>query len=202
MRGPLLSGPLGSAACLDAIVRWVGAPGSKAATAPAPPPPSSPARPVVLSGPLWLGETLAQTLPILMLVEGEDRPGVRRARRRAVRAQHRLEISLAGAELPLRPRSLATLIVENAAGLEAEAARAWLAALTPLLIPGGRLIAADATGSATAMARVAEAFLAASLVEIVQEQPREGVVLTVGRAPAAPIMAVRFPPRPAPPPAP
>ena len=192
MRGPLLSGPLGSAACLDALLRWAGA-GAGAA--------DPPLRPVVLSGPLWLGEALAQSLPVLMLVEGEDRPGVRRARRRAGRAQRRLEIALAGAELPLRPRSLGTLMIENAAGLDADAARAWLGALAPLLSPGGRMIAADATGSTTAMARVAEAFLSASLVDIVQERPRVGVALTVGRAPAAAIMAVRFPPRPAPPPA-
>ena len=190
MRGPLLSGPLGSAACLDAIVRWVGA----ASANPGAPSPS-PVRPVLLSGPLWLGETLAQALPVLMLVEGDDRPGVRRARRRAGRANHRLEIALAGAELPLRPRSLATLVIENAAGLDAEPAQAWLNALAPLLAPGGRLIAADATASVSAMARVAEAFLAASLVDIVQERPREGVVLTVGRAPAAAIMAARFPMR-------
>jgi hypothetical protein len=193
MRGPLLSGPLGSAACLEAILRWVGAPASSA-PAPSAPAAPSPARPLVLSGPLWLGEALAQALPVLMLVEGEDRPGVRRARRRAARASGRLEIALAGAELPVRARSLGTLVIENAAGLDADAARAWLAALTPLLGPGGRLIAADATSSATAMARVAEAFLSASLVEIVQERPREGVVLTVGRAPPAPVLAARYPP--------
>ncbi|HXI60818.1 MAG TPA: hypothetical protein VNO55_32385 [Polyangia bacterium] len=179
MRGPLLSGPLGSAACLDAIVRWAGT--------------DAPSQPVVLSGPLWLGETLSEALPVVMLVEGEDRPGVKRTRRRAGRAGRRFEVALAGAELPLRPRSLGALVIENVAGLEAAAASAWLVALTPLLRPGGRLIAADATASDTAMARVAAAFLSASLIELVQERPREGVVLTVGRAPAAAIMAIRFP---------
>src|SRR5258707_13934950 len=125
MRGPILSGPLGSPACLDAIVRWVGE--------------FPPSPPVVLSGPLWLGETLSEALPVVMLVEGEDRPGVKRTRRRAGRAGRRFEVALAGADLPLRPRSLAALIVENVAGLEAAAAGAWLHALTPLLQPGGGL---------------------------------------------------------------
>ena len=182
MRGPLLSGPLGSPACLDAIARWAGSPTTK--------------QPAVLCGPLWLGETLSQVFPVVMLVEDLDRPGTKRARRRTGRAGRPFEVALAGAELPLRPRSVTTLIAENVAGLEAAAAEAWLQALTPLLHPGGRLIAADATGSATAMARVAAAFLSASLIELVQEQPREGVVITVGRAPVAPIMAVRFPLRP------
>jgi hypothetical protein len=181
MRGPLLSGPLGGTACLEAIVRWVGTP--------------PPARPLVVLGPLWLGETLSQTVPVVMLVEGEDRPGVRRTRRRSGRSGRLFEVSLAGADLPLRPRSLQTVLVENVAGLEAEAATKWLHALAPLLHPGGRLIAADATASTTAMSRVAGAFLAASLVDLVQERPREGVVLTVGRAPAESIMAVRYPTR-------
>ncbi|HEY2903599.1 MAG TPA: hypothetical protein VGL59_23650 [Polyangia bacterium] len=181
MRGPLLSGPLGSAACLSAIVRWAGAPTVQA--------------PAVLSGPLWLGETLSQAFPVVMLVEDLDRPGVKRTRRRAGRAGRPFEVALAGAEMPLRPRSVAVLIVENVAGLEADAAGAWLHALAPLLRPGGRLIAADATASDTAMARVAAAFLSASLVELVQEQPRDGVLLTVGRAPVASIMTVRFSPR-------
>ena len=62
----------------------------------------------------------------------------------------------------------------------------------PLLRPGGRLIAADATSSDAAAARVAGAFLAAALLEIVQEWPREGAVLTVGIAPAASVTAARF----------
>ena len=43
-----------------------------------------------------------------------------------------------------------------------------------------------------AAARVAGAFLSAALVEIVQEWPRDGALLTVGVAPAAPIIAARF----------
>ena len=73
----------------------------------------------------------------------------------------------------------------------AEAER-WIAALAPLLRPGGRLIAADATSSDAAAARVAGAFLAAALTDIVQEWPREGAVLTVGVAPAAAVVAARF----------
>ena len=43
-----------------------------------------------------------------------------------------------------------------------------------------------------AAARVAGAFLAAALLDIVQEWPREGAVLTVGIAPAAAVTAARF----------
>ena len=83
-------------------------------------------------------------------------------------------------------------MVENAAGLPEEDVARWLGALGPCLRPGGRLIAADATASTRAAARVAGAFLSAALTGIVQEWPREGALLTVGIAPAAPIVAARF----------
>jgi hypothetical protein len=176
MRGPLLSGAIGSAASLGAIVRWaVGA------------------EPVVVLGPLWLGETLAQACKVVMLVEADDRASVKRARRRAVKAGRALEIALAGAELPMPLGSVSALVVENVAGLEAAAAEKWLAALVPTLRPGGRLIAVDATASTGAMARVAGVFLASSLMGLIQERPRDGVALTVGVAPSAAIMAARFP---------
>ncbi|HET6281659.1 MAG TPA: hypothetical protein VFH73_11855 [Polyangia bacterium] len=176
MRGPLLSGAVGSAASLQAVVRWAAG-----------------AQPVVVLGPLWLGETLAQALKVVMLVEADDRASVKRARRRAVKAGRALEIALAGAELPMPLRSVSALVVENVAGLEAAAAANWLGALVPTLRPGGRLIAVDATSSTSAMARVAGVFLASSLIGLIQERPRDGVVLTVGMAPSAAVMAARFP---------
>src|SRR5262249_59582734 len=103
---------------------------------------------------------------------------------------------LAAAELPLGRGTLPALVVENVGGLQDDEAVGWLPALGPCLRPGGRLIAADATSSTSAAARVAGAFLSAALTEIVQEWPRDGALLTVGVAPAASIIAARFPDAP------
>jgi hypothetical protein len=180
MRGPLLSGPLGSQPTLEALLRWTGAD-------------AAPARPpVVVLGPPWLGAAIARGGRTLLLVENELRPQALRAHRRAKKESQPLDVALAAAELPFRRGTLSALVVENVAGLPAAEGERWIAALMPLLRPGGRLIAADATSSDTAAARVAGAFLAAALLEIVQEWPREGAVLTVGVAPAAAVTAARF----------
>jgi len=175
MRGPLLSGPLGSASSLAAVVRWIDGMG-----------------PVVVLGPVWLAELLATTAPVLLLDEPDDRRVLARARRRAQKASRPLTLGVAGAELPLRRASLGALVVENAAGLSAEEAARWVSALVPCLRPGGRLVAVDATGSPAAAARVAGVFLSAALIELTQEWPRDGVVLTVGTAPGAIVMDARF----------
>jgi hypothetical protein len=175
MRGPLLSGPLGSAASIAALGRW-----------------TSGVAPVVVLGPVWLAETLAEMGRVLFLDEPDDRRVLVRARRRAQKAGRELAIGLAGAELPLRRASLGALVIENAAGLSAEEASRWIAALVPCLRPGGRLVAIDATSSPEAAARVAGEFLSAALVELTQEWPREGVVITVGAAPAAIVVEARF----------
>src|SRR2546429_7788860 len=130
MRGPLLSGALGSASALEALLPWIRSPD-----------------PVVVLGPLWLGEALAAELRVLMLIASDDRQVVKRARRRAHRAGRALEIALGGAEVPLRPGSVGVMVVENVAGLDQGAAAKWIAALVPCLRPGGRLVAADATSS-------------------------------------------------------
>lgn len=175
MRGPILSGPLGSAASLAAIARWL-----------------DDAGPVVVLGPVWLAETLATRTPVLFLDEPDDRRVLVRARRRADKATRPLTIGIAGAEVPLRRAALGTLVVENVAGLAADEAARWVEALVPSLRPGGRLVAVDATGSSIAAARIAGVFLSAALIDLVQEQPRDGVVLTVGVAPAAAITQARF----------
>src|SRR4051812_24523827 len=133
MRGPLLSGPLGSTQTLAALARW-----------------AQGGAPVAVLGPPWLGEALAGSGRALLLVETTGRTQALRARRRAHREQRPLEVALASAELPLRPRSLGVLVAENVAGLAAEDAARWLAGLVPALRPGGRLIAADATASTAA----------------------------------------------------
>jgi hypothetical protein len=180
MRGPLLSGPLGSQSTLEALVRWTSAGTAEAGS------------PIVVLGPAWLGAALARGGRTLLLVESDARPQALRAFRRARRESRPLDVALAAAELPFRRGSLSTVLVENVAGLEGPEAERWIAALVPMLRPGGRLIAADATSSDAAAARVAGAFLAAALIDIVQEWPREGAVLTAGTVPAAAIVAARF----------
>jgi hypothetical protein len=175
MRGPLLSGPLGSQPTLAALLRW-----------------TNERAPVVVLGPPWLGDAISRGGPTMVLVEAEQRPQALRARRRARKEGRPLDVTLAAAELPFRPGALSALVVENVAGLSDEESTRWIAALVPSLRPGGRLVAADATSSDAAAARVASAFLSAALTEIVQEWPRDGAVLTVGVAPAAAVVAARF----------
>ena len=175
VKGPLLSGALGSAPTLAAVLRWTDG-----------------RAPVVVLGPPWLGDAIATTGRALVLVEPEARPIALRARRRAHKQNRALDVALAGAELPLGRSVLPALVVENVGGLQPDEATRWLAALVPCLRPGGRLIAADATSSTTAAARVAGAFLSAALTEIVQEWPRDGALLTIGVAPTSSVIEARF----------
>jgi hypothetical protein len=175
MRGPLLSGPLGSQPALEALLRW-----------------TDRHAPVVVLGPPWLGAALARGGAALVLVESDVRPQAIRVRRRARKENQPLDVALAAAELPFRRGSLSALVIENAAGLPPAEVQRWIGALVPSLRPGGRLIAADATSSDAAAARVAVAFVSAALQGIVQEWPREGAVLTVGVAPPAPVLAARY----------
>lgn len=175
MRGPLFSGPLGGGAVLDALVRRL-----------------RDAGPVVVLGPLWLGETLAAELPTVLLVEAEERPRARRTVRRAATSGRRLTVMLAGVELPLARGTVNTLLIESVSTLAAPEAAEWLATLVPLLREGGRLIAADVTEDPADEARLAALWLASALTQITQERPRSGVVLTSGRAPAAELVRTRF----------
>jgi hypothetical protein len=176
VKGPLLSGALGSAPTLAAVLRW-----------------TEGRAPVVVIGPPWLGDAVATASRVLVLVEPEARPIAVRARRRARKQNRALDVALAAAELPLARGLLPALVVENVGGLQDDEARRWLAALVPCLRPGGRLIAADATSSKTAAARVAGAFLSAALIDIVQEWPRDGALLTIGVAPTSSVIKARFP---------
>ena len=177
VRGPLLSGALGSAQTLTAVFRW-----------------TEGRSPTVVLGPPWLGDAVANSGRTLVLVESEARPVALRTRKRAHKQNRALDVALAGAELPLRRGALRALVVENVAGLNEPDAARWLAALVPCLVPGGRLIAADATSSTVSAARVAGAFLSVALTEIVQEWPREGALLTIGVAPPAAVIEARFAP--------
>jgi hypothetical protein len=179
VKGPLLSGALGSAPTLAAVLRW-----------------TEGRAPVVVIGPPWLGDAVATTGRVLVLVEPETRPMALRTRRRAHKQQRALDVVIAAAELPLGRGVLPALVVENVGGLQDEEATRWLAALVPCLRPGGRLIAADATSSKGAAARVAGAFLSAALTEIIQEWPRDGALLTIGVAPTSSVIDARFPDAP------
>jgi hypothetical protein len=176
VKGPLLSGALGSAPTLAAVLRWTEGRAH-----------------VVVIGPPWLGDAVATAGRALVLVEAESRPIAVRARRRARKQERALEVAVAGADLPLGRGVLPALVVENVGGLQEDEAIRWLAALVPCLRPGGRLIAADATSSTAAAARVAGAFLSSVLTDIVQEWPRDGALLTVGVAPSSSVIDARFP---------
>lgn len=175
LRGPLLSGPLGATAVLEALLarlRGVG--------------------PVAVIGPLWLGEALAAEVPVLALFEPEQRPRARRIARRATTAGLRLGVVMAGGEVPLGKSSVGALVVEDASALEPRDAQDWMAALVPVLRAGGRLVAADVTEDPGVEARLAGLFLASALVGIAQDRPRSGVVLTSGRAPSEALVRARF----------
>jgi hypothetical protein len=175
MRGPILSGPLGSAATLDGVLDVVNQDGV-----------------LVVIGPLWLGDVLAARLRVILLIEPEERARARRVARRALAAGRRLTIAVAGADLPLAAGTVDNLLIESASTLDGEAVTRWMATLVPTLRPGGRLIAADATDDPAIEARLAGVFLGSALTAIRQQRPRAGVVLTVGTAPAAEITAARF----------
>ena len=175
MRGPLLSGPLGGADVLDALARRLESVG-----------------PVAIIGPLWLGEALSATVPVVLLTEPEERNRARRVARRAAVAGRRLTIVVAGVDLPLRAGCVGAMLVDGAATLEADAVARWMAVLIPTLRPGGCLIAADVTANPAVEARLAGVFLSAALVGVVQERPRDGVVLTVGLAPVPSVVHTRF----------
>lgn len=151
------------------------------------------ARSAVVIGPLWLAEALSARMAVLLLMEPEDRRRGRRAVRRARQSGQRLLIALAGVDLPLRPGSVEALLIEGASTLDADALARWMAALVPTLRPGGLLVAADAADNPSVEARLAGVFLGAALTGIVQERPRDGVLLTVGVAPPAEVIAARFP---------
>lgn len=176
MRGPLLSGPLGSAPSLAALLRWLKDRG-----------------PVAVIGPVWLAEALSAESPTLLLVEPEERARARRAVRRATGEGRHLAAAVAGDGLPIRAGALDNLVIEGASTLDAEGLAQWVETLIPALRPGGRLLAFDATDDPAAESRLTSLYLAAALRDIVQERPRGGVLLTVGVAPEAAITALRFP---------
>lgn len=173
MRGPLLSGPVGSRATLERVAQRL------AGHAPA----------VVLST-TWLGQSLAEAVGVVLLVA----PGATKAARRARRdvGHERLLVAIAGDDLPLLHGSVASIVVDGLTELDPDDAAAHLGTLVPYLRPDGQIIALDGTKDPQFEARAAALFLAAGLVGIGQERPREGAVLTFAAAPPAAALDARL----------
>lgn len=151
-----------------------------------------PVAPVVVIGPIWLAETVSAEIPTLLLVEPDERRRAARAAKRARADGRRLVVALAGAGLPTLDGTIGALVVEGAARQKADAVARWMTALVPALQPGGRLLAFDTTDDPAVETRLTSTFLSAALCAIVQERPRAGVLLTLGIAPAAAVVAMRF----------
>jgi hypothetical protein len=175
MRGPLLSGALGSPATLDRVCSLLQG-----------------HEPIVVLSALWLAETLATDLPILALVEEDKRSAAVRAVKRANKAGRRLMVVSAGEDVPLRRGTVGAILIENLMEVEdLAAAEELLVGLLPALRPDGVIGSLDATKSQEVEARVSGLFLAAALTRIAQFRPREGALLTLGSAPSPTIIAAR-----------
>jgi hypothetical protein len=168
VRGPLFSGPIGHKATVARVAALVGT-----------------RRPVVVLSNVWLAEAVCRSAgQVNLLVEPAGLRAGLRARRRHERDGRKLDVAVAGEDLPLGARAASALIVDSLLELDEEDGAAFVADLVPFLNPGGLLVALDGTKDPAHEARVAGWFLAGALIAIGQERPREGAVLTSGRAPA------------------
>ena len=175
MRGPLLSGALGSAATLDRVVDLV-----------------RQHQPIVVLSALWLAETLATEMPVLALVEKEKQGAAARAGRRAKKLALPLSLVVAAGEVPLAPKRVGAVILDNMMDIEeVPAAADLLLGLLPSMLPGGLVISLDATKNPHLEARVAEIFLAASLTHIRQLRPKDGALLTLASVPRQEVIEAR-----------
>jgi hypothetical protein len=179
MRGPLLSGAVGSPAALARLCQILRAK-----------PPA-----VVLSS-LWLARELAEEIPVVAVLEREVAKAARRALKKAQAAGHRLAAVVAGEALPLAPGRAGALVVESLLEIEDAEAVDFLLGLAATLRPDGVVVALDRTKDPVAEARAAGTFLAAGLTHIAQERPREGALLTLGCAPRPAVLGT-LAPRPA-----
>lgn len=136
---------------------------------------------MVLSS-LWVASALAEEIPVIVLVEPDVRRAARRALARGSGTPGNLSVLTAAEDVPLRPGSVGTLVVESLTDIDDADARAFVAGLVPVLRPAGLLVSLDPTKDPTVEARVAGTFLSAALYDIAQERPREGALLTLGRA--------------------
>jgi SAM-dependent methyltransferase len=174
MRGPLLSGVLGSAATLRRLPELLRGRG-----------------PVAILSSLWLASTLAAELPVLALIAGREAGAGRRALRKARAANRALGVVVTGQALPLHPGSLGAVVLEDVASVDPDALVGHLLEVTALLRPGGALVALDRTKDPRVEARLAAACVASALVDIGQQRPRDGALITSGRA-APPAVRAAF----------
>jgi hypothetical protein len=176
MRGPLLSGTLGSPATLDRVCSLV-----------------REHSPVAVLSTLWLAETLASEMPVLVLVEEEKRGAALRAHKRARRAGLPLTLVMAASDLPLGPGSVGAVLVDSLVDIEDPSAAAeLLLAVLPTLRPDGIVVSLDATKNPDLESRVSGIFLAASLTQISQVRPRDGALVTFARAPHSSVTTARL----------
>jgi hypothetical protein len=176
MRGPLLSGALGSPATLGRVCSLIG---------------EHP--PVVVLSALWLAETLSNEMPVIALVEEEKRGAAQRAQRRANKQGLPLSVMVAASEVPLGRGAVGAVLVDSLVDIEEESAAIdLLLGLLPVLKPDGVVLSLDATKSPALEARVAEIFLAAGLTRIKQIRPRDGALITAGHAPHPAVVAARL----------
>jgi hypothetical protein len=175
MRGPLLSGALGSAATLDRVCRLLQG-----------------HQPTVVLSALWLAEALASSFPVLALVEEDKRSAALRAVRRASKSANPLLVVSAGEDVPLGRGVVGAILIENLMDVEEQAAAEdLLVGLLPALRSDGVVASLDATRHQETEARLAALFLAAALTGITQARPREGALLTIGSAPPPAVTVVR-----------
>jgi SAM-dependent methyltransferase len=168
MRGPLLSGTLGSQATLARVCSLV-----------------RERSPVVVLSTLWLAEALATEMPIVVLVEEDKRAAALRSQKKARKAGLPLTIVMAASELPLASESVAAVLVDSLIDIEEPSAAAeLLLGILPTLQPGGIVVSLDATKNPELEARV----------HIEQVRPRDGALLTVAQAPHGAVTAARLRP--------
>jgi hypothetical protein len=186
MRGPLLSGPVGSAVTLGRLGEIVRSQGPT----------------VVVRSP-WLGLTLASEIPVVTVLPAEARSAARRRRRRKNAGQPPSIFVIGGATLPLQPGAAGSLVVTDLAEIEPAALVPYLVDTAALVRPAGIFVALDRTKDPVTEARLAGALLAAGFLGIVQERPREGALLTRANPPPPSVRAILAEAvRPLPPPPP
>lgn len=174
MRGPLLSGAVGSAVTLQRLYEIL-----------------EPRQPAVVLSALWLAEALARKLPLIVVIEPDKVRAARRLLKRQTGAGRPL-LMMAAEHLPLTPQSIGAIVVEGLIDIEDDGDGAiFLAGLLPALRTDGVVVSLDATKQPAVEGRLGNLFLAAALTGIVQERPREGALLTIGRAPPPLVVAAR-----------
>lgn len=174
MRGPLFSGPIGHAATLSRLLDLARA-----------------AEPVSVFSSVWLAAALSEHIPVLLLVEPDQRSAARKAVQKAGVAGRRLTVVVAGEQVPIADGSMGTVVVEGLTEVEPPDLPRFLRGLARTLAPQGRVLALDNARDGESESRVAGAFLAEGFRGIAQERPREGAVITLGHAPLPGVLQAR-----------